>query len=590
MKWSFIRRVLLFVGVAGLLAVAGVAVWRLSQRPTQPPLYSSGNLLVNPAFQEDRDGDRLPDGWQAGPAAELADWTITPEAGGFSLRLTGAASFARSAAMFVWPGKLYRLSLQALTDAPEPNRLQVIFLWEDKRREVIRRESSPWQEAPSQQWRLVKVAARAPSGAVGLSIKLRPAGDDPIYVDDLYLSEEGVRLEPFPNYAQAALAFTFDWESAMGGLIHSRSDDGYNPATAEERGLAMRQGTESLVTLLDRYAVRVTWFAAGYSLLPGNPTGETFSGDPIYDWASAEHGWRDDRWVTTPWFADDPHGTAQSHPAWYFGDLVPDLLASGHDIQSHTFGHLYGGYVSSEELRTDLLQWNSAAASVDVPPARTLAFPWGASLGMSDANYSILEELGYIAVTRTYHAPQGRSQYWIIPPDDLFHMRTVPGHTRLWAFPDHYFPGRAADLSWAKEVIERVLLEQGVTSLWAHTEEIVSQEQLDTWDELLAYATSLRAEGLWIAPLTEIAQFRNDLAFIDVRARLRGQKMQLAVRNRNDHTVVGLTLTLPAPVDSISLNDSLYSDFVLDQVRLPPLQRGQRIDLDVSLSEWEAFP
>lgn len=590
MKQSMLRRVLLFVGVAALLAVAIVAILRLYRRPAQPPLYSSGNLVVNPAFQEDRDGDRRPDAWETGPAAELTDWTITPEDEGFSLRLTGNASFARSTAIFVWPGKPYRLSLQALTDAPDANRIQVVFLWENTRREVIQQEASPWLEAPSRKWRLLKTAARAPAGAVGLSILLRPAGDDPIYVDDLHLSEEGVRLEPFPDYARAALAFTLDWETAMGGLIHSRSDDGYDPATAEERGLAMREGAENLLALLNRYGVRATWYAAGYSLLPGNPEGQAFSGDPTYDWASAEHGWTDDHWVTTPWFDNDPHGTAQSHPAWYSGDMVPLLLAAEQDIQTHTFGHVYGGYVSSAELRTDLQQWNSAAADVGAPPARTFAFPWGASLGMSDANYSVLEELGFIAVTRTYHAPQGRSQYWILPPDDLFHMRTVPGHPNLWAFPDHYFPGHAEDLFWAKEAVDKVLLERGVTSLWSHTEEIVSQEQVSAWEELLSYTTALRDQGLWIAPLTEIVQFRNDLAQIDVRARLRGQRLQVTVRNRNDHTVQGLTLTLPSPVERVSLNDTSYSDFVLDQVRLPALERGQRIDLDVSLYAWEAVP
>ena len=586
MKWLVGRRILFVLVAAGLLALAGVAIWRLSCRPASPPLHASGNLLVNPGFQDDTDGDHRPDGWETGPAAELTDWLITPEAGGYSLRMTGNASYVRSAMVMVWAGKRYHLSLQALTDAAGPNRIQAVFLWEDTRREVVLRQEGPWLEVPSRHWRLLSFAGEAPAGAAGLSILLRPAGDGPVYLDDLRLSEEGVRLEPFPDYADAAMAFTFDWETAMGGLIHSRSDDGYDPATAEARGLAMRRGTENLLALLQRYGVRATWYAAGYSLLPGNALGADLR-NPTYPWASRANGWRDDRWTTTPWFADDPHGTAQSHPAWYFGDLVPQLLAAGQEIESHTFGHLYGGLVSPEELRADLRQWNAAAEGVKVPPARSLAFPWGASLGMSDGNYAVLEELECLAVTRTYHEPRGRSQYWILPPDDLFHMRTVPGHPNLWAFPDHYFPGERSELAKAKAVVDRVLLERGVTSLWAHTEEIVSPEQVAAWEELLAYAAARREAGLWIAPLAEIVSFHHDLAQVDVRSQERPGRLVVTVHNGSRHTLSGLTLTLPGPVRKVSLDGKPHGDFVLDQVRLPALHPGQRVRLDISLEGWE---
>ncbi len=591
MRQSILLRILGLLAIAALLLIAGVAAWRLyHRRAPVPPLYAHSNLLVNPGFQEDADADGRPDGWDLGPAAERSDWTISPEPGGHSLRLTGSASYARSAVVFVWPGKGYRLSLQALTDAPSANRLQIVFLWEDTRREVIRRENQPWQEVPGRQWRLLSSEARAPEEAVGLTILVRPAGDDPVYIDDLHLAEQGVRLEPYPDYSQAALAFTLDWETAMGGLIHSRSDDGYDPATAEQRALAMRQGTEQLLVLLEQHHIRATWYAAGYSLLPGNPEGAAFSGDPVYVWASRENGWRDDRWVSTPWFADDPYGTAQSDPSWYFGDLVPRLVDAGQDIQSHTFGHLYVGHAAPDQLRVDLQQWNAAAAKVGVPAAESLAFPWGASLGAGDANYAVLEELGYFVVTRTYHAPQGRSQYWILPPDDLYHMRTVPGHPGLWAFPDHYFTARASDVAWAKAAIDRVLRERGVTSLWAHTEEVVSPEQVAAWREVLAYAAARRGEGLWIAPLTEIVRYRRDLGRIEVLAEEKGGTMTVTARNGNDHSVAGLTLTLPSPLQQARLDGATYTDFHLDQLRLPTLKPGQQVRLEVILLEWGSKP
>ncbi len=590
MKKRIYQRALFLLAVAILLIIGGVAAWRLYRRPAPPPLYARGNLLVNPGFQDDADGDGRPDGWELGPAADLSTWTITPQEGGRSLRLTGSASYARSAVLLAWPGKRYQLSLQAMADSATPNRLQVVFLWEDTRREVFARQPSAWLEVPARQWLLLTAEATAPADAAGLSILVRPAGDDPLYLDDLRLAEDGVRLEPFPDYQRAALALTLDWETAMGGLVHSRSDDGYDPATAVQRGLAMRRGTENLLALLERYEVRATWYASGYSLLDGNTAGQSFLGNPTYTWASRANGWRDDRWVTTPWFADDPHGTAQSDPAWYLGDLLPRLIESGQDIQSHTFGHLYLGLATPDELRADLQQWNASAAAAGVPAARTLAFPWGASLGMRDASFAVLEELGYIAVTRTYHAPEGRSQYWIVPPADLFHMRTVPGHPGLWAVPDHYFPGRTSDLAWGRAAVDRVLLERGVTSLWAHTEEIVSPEQLSTWDELLSYATGRRQDGLWIAPLTEIVQYRNDIARVAVRADATAGGLDVTVYNGSDHALSGLTLTLPAPVRQATLDGTAYADFVHDQVRLPEIPAGRQVRLELALADWEAEP
>ncbi len=583
-----LRRLLFLLALAGLLILAGLAAWKLYHRPPPlPPSYAHSNLLANPGFQEDADGDGRPDGWELGPAAEWSTWTIVPETGGHSLRLTGNASYVRSAQVIVRPGKLYRLTWQALTDSEYPNRVQAVFLWENSRREVIIRQEGDWQEVPARRWRLLSVQGQAPEGAVGLTLLLRPAGDDPLYLDELHLAEEGVRLEPYPDYARAALAFTFDWETAMGGLIHSRSDDGYDPATAEERGLAMRRGAENLLILLERYDIQATWYASGYSLLSGNVERRPFSGNPTYTWASPSHGWRDDRWVSTPWFADDPYGTAESHPAWYFGDLLPRLLALGQEVQSHTFGHLYIPYARPDEVRADLEQWNAVAREAGLPPAQTLAFPWGASLGMGDTIYTVLEEAGYIAVTRTYHEPRGRSQYWILPSDDLFHMRTVPGHPGLWAFPDHYFPGRAEDLSRALAVVDRVLLERGVTSLWAHTEEVVTPEQVASWEALLSYAAGKRPSGLWIAPLTEIVRYRNDLGQVEVESSPNGLRLEVRVTNRNDHSVAGLTLTLPKPIREVYLEGTAYTDFRLDQVRLPSLHAGQTCHLEVVPGEWE---
>ena len=63
-------------------------------------------------------------------------------------------------------------------------------------------------------------------------------------------------------------------------------------------------------------------------------------------------------------------------------------------------------------------------------------------------------------------------------------------------------------------------------------------------------------------------------------------RRELTVQNRNDHVVNGLTLTLPRPVKEALLYQQPYPDFVLDQVRLPALGPGQRVQLQLSLSNW----
>ena len=106
-----------------------------------------------------------------------------------------------------------------------------------------------------------------------------------------------MRVEPFPDGQRAALAFSFDWESAMGGLIHSRSgeanaegegaavsmgaDGAPSVADAEEKGLRMRDGAQFLADLFARYGIRATFYATGYDLLSGNPTCEKFLGDLV---------------------------------------------------------------------------------------------------------------------------------------------------------------------------------------------------------------------------------------------------------------------------------------------------------------------
>src|SRR5512138_1795978 len=91
-------------------------------------------------------------------------------------------------------------------------------------------------------------------------------------------------------------------------------------------------------------------------------------------------------------------------------------------------------YSSAAEWRADFDAWREAAAARGVPIARSLAFPWSSSAGMSDDNWRELEAAGITSVTRTnWSQPAYR-----LADRDTWHCRPVPGHERILACPDFY--------------------------------------------------------------------------------------------------------------------------------------------------------
>lgn len=307
----------------------------------------------------------------------------------------------------------------------------------------------------------------------------------------------------WPAGKRAAVAFTFDWETAMGGLVHSRSVG--DPNVDEDylvRAQRMREGVATTRAIFEPHGVRATYYATGYNFLMGNSERRRFMGDPTFTWATPEHGWLSERWATTPWFADDPFGSVESHPEWYFGDLIAPLLADGHEIQSHTFSHMHGGLADLTTWQQDLDTWNSVAAERGVAPATSIAFPWSSSAGMSDNTWTLLEQAGITSVTRM----SNQSQYslWQHTANGLVLdpcCRWLPGREgSILAYPDFYLIPRHEEL--ALEQLEQVIEVGGIIDLWAHTEEVVSAEQIATWQRLVARVA--RDERIWVAPLGEI--------------------------------------------------------------------------------------
>jgi peptidoglycan/xylan/chitin deacetylase (PgdA/CDA1 family) len=297
-----------------------------------------------------------------------------------------------------------------------------------------------------------------------------------------------------------------------------------------------------------RYNVRATYFATGYNFLLGNRERRAFLNNPTFAWATKAHGWTSDRWMTTPWFADDPYGTVQSDPAWYFGDLVPQLLGAGHEIQSHTFSHFFGGYVGAATWQEDLTTWDMVAAERGVPPARAVAFPWSSSSGMSDSDWDTLEQAGISAVTRL----SDQAQYNLFPLDEAglvaeSRCRWLPGREdRILACPDFYLKPDRADL--ALRQIDRAITQGGMIDIWAHTEEVTSADQIAAWERVVRRAAENPA--VWVAPFSQIADWQRAVELVQIEPLGNGV---YRVRNTSKRDLVGLTLQLPNHTTMIDL-------------------------------------
>lgn len=579
MRRGLILVVLVAAVIGGALLIGG----RLDRCQAVPLI--GANLLPNAALLP-APGAALPQGWSAlTSGVELQGPAATPGRGfdldgdGRALQLLGIANYVETPPVPVRPGQSYCFSGRALTDSIKGSatRLQPIFRWLDATGAELARDAAPWQsvvlwrtEAPPAAWSELRAAFRAPPGARVLVVRIRPASDDRVYLDAMQarwtlrantpalpneppagprtvaIGDASVALLPWPAGVDAALSFSFDWETAMGGLVHSRSlkDDPYRNEDPVLRGMRMRQGVTTTLELFRPYGIRATYYATGYNFLDGNTSQRTFLGDPVFAWATPAHGWPAD-WSQRRWFGPDPYGTFQSDPAWYFGDLLARLRAEGQDIQSHTFSHLYGGYATSTEWQADLADWNALAAERGLPPARSLAFPWSSSAGMSDSDWQLLEQAGIMSVTRT-----NRSQrlYQLSRPEEPF-CRAVPGHAQILACPDFYLTESSAPTATA--LLDRVIARGGMIDLWAHTEEVITPGQIAAWGGVIAAAARQRDAGrLWIAPLAEIAAWQQALDRVELAVwadapAAPGAALRLRITNGSALSLEGLTLALP---------------------------------------------
>jgi hypothetical protein len=594
------RGILLVLLGSALLGLGGVVLLareRLARCASVPLL--AGELLPNAALAP-AGASHMPESWgRAANGVELRGPAIGNGQGfdldgdGRALQLIGIANSVATPPIGVRPGRSYCFAGQAITDSEKASatRLRAVFSWRDASGRTLAEDTTDWQpvvlwrkDAPPVGWSSIDAAFQAPAEAFALVVRLEPASDDRIYLDHMHVQSTidrrtGVQLnaptigpgqpqvliQPWPGGRRAALSFSFDWETAMGGLIHSRSraDDPNSGQNALDRAMRMRAGVTTTLDLFRPYGIRATYYANGYNFLLGNTEKRQFMGNPTFAWAKQQNRWLDDAWEHTPWFAGDPYGTAQTDPAWYFGDLVPLLQRERQDIQSHTFSHMDGGLADPITWRADLAAWKDVAAERGVAAARSLAFPWSSSAGMSYDNWNELEQAGISSITRTNWS---QDQYDLFRRDgDGFtsapHCLPLPGHERILACPDFYLTAQRAPL--AIRQLDAAIAAGGMIDLWAHTEEVVSAQQIAAWGQVLSYAARQRDTGaLWIAPLAEIADWQQAIAGVRTENRepgtdSSGSTLGFAVINESQQDLSGVTLKLPFQPQKITIDGAL---------------------------------
>ncbi len=589
-----------FVGVLGVLIFIRQRVDRCAYVP-----LLAGELLPNATLADSGDTPGMPVGWARGaggvqlrgPAVDGQGFDL--DGNGRALQLIGIANYAQTPPVPVVPGQRYCFSGFALSDSPldSTTRVRVVFRWADAAGAALLANESPWQPVrlwtpATRDWSPIRGSFTSPPNAAALAVRIEPTSDDRIYLDAMHVRAGGADLMadfpertlpplfpqvlPWPGGHKAAVAFTFDWETAMGGLVHSRSvnDPNVNQDYLQ-RALRMREGITNTLAIFQPSHVRATYFATGYNFLLGNRERRSFLNNPTFSaWATTANGWTSERWTTTPWFADDPYGTVQSDPAWYFGDLVSRLLDAGHEIQSHTFSHFFGGYVGAATWQADLTTWNEVAAERGVPPAHAIAFPWSSSSGLSDSDWDTLEQAGIVAVTRL----SDQAQYNLFPLDSAglvadSRCRWVPGREgRILACPDFYLKPERADLALSQ--IKRAIAQGGMIDIWAHTEEVTSPEQIAAWQRVVRRAAENPA--VWVAPFSQIAAWQRAVSQVQITALPDGHYQ---VSNPSPADLVGLSLQLPPGTSRVRIaadDLSLQADTVTID-----LGAGQSIEMSI---------
>ncbi|HYF61874.1 MAG TPA: hypothetical protein VD886_03620, partial [Herpetosiphonaceae bacterium] len=216
-----------------------------------------------------------------------------------------------------------------------------------------------------------------------------------------------------------------------------------------------------------------------------------------------------------------------------------------------------------------LAAWTALAAEQNVAPAAALAFPYGGSDGMTDGHWQALQEAGITTVTRTRRPVDlDASDKYLLVDRNRYQPRLLPGRDVL-AIPDFELqPKYRADVLAR---MQQAAAAGGMLDLWAHTNEIVSPEQIAAWREVIAAAAGDPA--LWVAPLPEITGYWRGVRRVGVEI-LAESPLRLRVSNPGPAALPGLTLLLPGRAERVAS-------------ALPITQHNDRLTLDLPADSAE---
>jgi peptidoglycan/xylan/chitin deacetylase (PgdA/CDA1 family) len=523
-----IKQRLVYIGISAVLAVVVGLFWAITREQECQARWQSV-LLDDHALDAQTEG--LPPGWNAGaPGVRVGTFSV---AGGHSVHMLGIGTWLGLPQIAVQAGQHYCVAVRVLADSPSVTAVRTRWFWRNGTTVIAERVGEwqmvrRWDGASDQQpWSLYHQIDVAPMGATSLEVRYEPASDDRIYLDQFVVrtshlggaladvlpeSAQYIYIRPWPAGYNAAVSFSYDWETAMGGLVHSRSiDDPLAGTDPVIRGMRMRVGLTNSLKLFAPYHFAATYYVNGYNFLDGNRGKQSFMGNPIFAWATIANGWQSNVWSTQAWFSADPHGDVHSDPAWYFGDLINPVRNAGHDIQSHTFSHFYGGLASPQEWQRDLTAWQTMAATRDVASATSLAFPWSSSAGMRYDSWDQLVAAGVTSLTRTSWNPR-LPQYHIVTATDA-HCRPLPGHEVMLVCPDYYLT--TAREAGALALLNDIRQRDGMIDFWSHTEEVTSPAQIAAWQAVVD--ASAHAGDVWVVPLRTIAMRQQSLNAVITR-------------------------------------------------------------------------
>jgi len=311
------------------------------------------------------------------------------------------------------------------------------------------------------------------------------------------------------------------------GRVHRKNID---LPKLKRAAVNVREILDSVIGLLEKYSVQVTWNILGHLLL-NHCAKNDLSGLPHGDMPRPNYSWLKDNW-----YRFDPCSDVQRDPAWYGKDIVDRIIKYvkeskvPHEIGCHSFSHqLFGDPGCGEELARVEIQKSLELMKneYDIVP-KVFAFPRDYV-----GHLETLKEHGFIAfrdippklypclklektvsnLIKSYASLliQFLSYYFLFPPHVETARKAVPG---LWAVRGCLAYGKKPLIPLslvnfkAIQGINRAIRSKKIFSMYTHLYSFgENRNRLSDFEKILLYVSKKREEGkLEVKTMTELAR------------------------------------------------------------------------------------